>query len=154
MQALRRQWDIQRYGGHLSPWPGKSRGVGHLADRGDSGNRLRGELTQRIRDSADEPSVDIYGASAHACDDAGPGQRSSLKTRKNQVAARADDVAEYANDVGLKLVEAVAFEHRFADADHAGPQLINWECPALSRQAADQKHQQGSDGGERSHEHR
>ena len=38
---------------------------------------------------------------------------------------RADDVLEHAEDVGLELLDVRAVEHRPADADHAGPDLVD-----------------------------
>ena len=86
-----------------------------------------GELAQRVRHGADEPAVDVDRAAAHAGNDAGVGQRAAFEPGQNQIAARADAVAQHADDVDLELVEAIALEDGAADADHAGPDLIDGE---------------------------
>ena len=49
------------------------------------------------------------------------GQRSAFEPGEDQVALRADDVLDDADDVGFELLDARAFEDRVADADHARP---------------------------------
>ena len=108
---------------------GQRRGVDHLVDRRDAGDRLLGELPERVRHGADQPAVDVDRAAAHAGDDAGVGERPAFEPRQDQVAARADDVAQHAEDVDLELVEAVALEDRAADADHARAELVDGKGP-------------------------
>ena len=47
------------------------------------------------------------------------GERSALEPGEDQVALRADDVVQDAEDVDLEFFDRVAGEHRAADADHA-----------------------------------
>ena len=54
------------------------------------------------------------------------GPPSSL--RENQVAVRADDVLEHADDVGLEFLDVRAVEDRVADADHAGTDVLTSIC--------------------------
>ena len=89
---------------------------------------------ERIRHGADQAAVDIDRAAAHAGDDAGVGERAALEPREDQIAARADDVAQDAKDVDLELVEPIALEYRPADADHARLQLVYGECAALGNE--------------------
>ena len=66
----------------------------------------------------------------------------------------ADDVAEDAEDVDLELVEPVALEHRAADADHPGLELVDGKGPALGREAGRQKQHERNGRGESSDKHR
>ncbi len=52
-------------------------------------------------------------------------QRPAFEPGEDQVALRADDVFDDAEDVGLELLDLRAVENRPADADHAGPDLGN-----------------------------
>jgi len=101
--------------------------IGHLGDWRDARDRLLRELSERIRHRPDEAPVDIHGAAAHAGDDTGVGERAAFELGENQVAARADDITEHAENVDLEILELVALEHRPAGADHAGFQLIDGE---------------------------
>ena len=111
------------------------------------GNRLLGERAQRVRHGADEPAVDVDRAAAHAGDDAGVGERPAFEPRENQIAVRADDVLEHAENVDLELLDAGALEYRPADRDHAGTDfvdvhassrrssLVGWRLLAATRRA-------------------
>ena len=134
-QALGRQRHLQLDARGLAPRTGKRRRLGHFIDRRNARDRFLGELTERVRDRADEPAIDVDRAAAHAGDDAGIGERAAFEPRQDQVAARADDVAEHAEDVDLELVEPVALEDRPADADHPGLELVHGKGPALGREA-------------------
>ena len=81
------------------------------------------KLPERVGHGADQPAVDVDRAAAHAGDDAGVGERTAFEPREDQVAARADDVLEHAEDVDLELLDAGAVEDGPADADHARPDL-------------------------------
>ena len=77
------------------------------------------ERADRVRDRADQPAVDVDRAAAHAGDDAGFGERPAFEPREDQVALRALDVAQHAEDVDLEVLQLGALEDRAADADHA-----------------------------------
>ena len=81
------------------------------------------KLPSEYDDGADEAAVDVDRAAAHAGDDAGLGQRSALEPGQNQIAPRAHDVLDDAEDVGLEFLDLRAVEDGAADADHAGPDL-------------------------------
>jgi hypothetical protein len=46
---------------------------------------------------------------------------------------RADDVLEHAQDVNFEFFDARPFEHRPADADHAGTDFVDAHLRALCR---------------------
>ncbi len=52
-------------------------------------------------------------------------QRAAFELGEDQVAVRADDVFEHADDVGLELLDVGAVEDGPADADHAGTDLVD-----------------------------
>ena len=49
-----------------------------------------GELAERVRHGTDEPAVDVDGATAHAGNDAGLGQRTAFEPGEDEIPARAD----------------------------------------------------------------
>ena len=55
------------------------------------------------------------------CATPGLGEPGAFEPRENQVAARALDVAEHAEDLHLEILKLGALEDRSADADHARP---------------------------------
>ena len=102
------------------PRDGEARGVGHLGDRRDAGDRLLRKLAELIRNRADQLAVDVDGAAAHAGDDPRLRQGAALETRQDQVALGRDDALQRADDVDPELLDPVALEDRAPDADHAG----------------------------------
>ena len=84
--ARQRKLDLHARAGR--PRRCRPRRVGHLVDRRDAGDRLLREAAERVGDRADQPSVDVDRAAAHAGDDAGLGERSAFEPRENQVALR------------------------------------------------------------------
>ena len=88
---------------------------------------------ERIRDRADQPAVDVDGAAAHPGDDAGLGERATFEPGQDQIAPRADDVAQHAEDVNLEFLQPITLEDSATDADHAGLELVDrevtWSLP-------------------------
>ena len=103
----------------------EGRGVRHLRNRRNAGDRLFREAAQRIRDGADQFAVDVDGTAAHPGDDAGVRERSAFEFGEYEVAMRPDDVLEHADDVDLEFLDPSPIEDRSADADHSGPDLID-----------------------------
>jgi hypothetical protein len=137
----------------LSPRPGKGRRLGHLADRRDAGDRLLGELAERIGDRTDQTTVDVHGAAAHTGNHPRVGERPTLEPREDQVPAGADDVAEYTKDVDLEFLESGAFEYGLPDAHHSSSQFVDGKGAALGRKSGGQEQEQGKGRGERPDEH-
>ena len=65
-------------------------------------------------------------------------ERAAFEPGENQVALRADDVFDDAEDVGLELLDLRAVEDRPADADHAGPDFGDGHLRAYRRCNAEQ----------------
>ena len=124
------------------------------SNRRDARDRFLRELSERVRHGADEATVDIDRAPAHAGDHARIGERSPFELGENQVAARADDVAQHAEDVDLEILELIALKHRLADADHARFELIDGKRRGRRRKADANKDQQGEQGSGSSDFHR
>ena len=125
---------------------------GHLADRRDAGDGLPGKRAQRVGDGADQPVVDVDGAAAHALDDPGFGQRPAGQPGHDDVAARAHDVAQHAQDLDPELLAPGAVEHGEADAAHARPHLVEGHARRCGRERRDaQAGCQAEDGGDSSH---
>ena len=59
----------------------------HLRDRRDARDRLLRKLSNRVRDRADQASVDVDRASAHALGDARLREPGALEPREDQIAA-------------------------------------------------------------------
>ena len=153
--AFRGQRHLQVDTAGLSPRRRRKRRVlDHLVDRRDARDRFLGELAERIRDGADEPAVDIDGAAAHPGNHARVGQRSAFELGENQVAARADDVAQHAEDVDLEFIEPITLEHGAADADHARLELVDGKCCGGRRNADANEEQQGGEGSQGADFHR
>ncbi len=91
----------------------------HVADRGDSRDRLLAER-ERVGHRAHEPAVDEDGAAAHAGDDAGLGEGPALEAGEDEALAGADGVLEDPEDPHAELVDAGSLEDGAADAPHAG----------------------------------
>jgi hypothetical protein len=105
---------------------GRKRGrIGHLGDRCNAGDRFLRELSERVRNGADQFTVDIDRAAAHAGNHAGRRERAALESREDQVAVGADDVLEHAEDVGFELFDARAVEDRSPDADHPWSDFVD-----------------------------
>ena len=81
--------------------------------------------SDRIRDRADQPAVDVDGAAAHSLRDAGLGQARAFEPRQNQIALRSLDVAQHAENVDLEVLQVGAGEDRAADPLHARADLVD-----------------------------
>ena len=102
----------------------------HLGKGRDPGDGFGRELPERVGDRTDQAAVDVHRASAHPRDDAGLCEGTSAEAREDQITLRAHDVAQDAEDLDLELLDGRALEHRPADTDHAGPNLVDWHDPA------------------------
>ena len=114
------QLNARRWRTHLA----ERRGVGHLGNRCNAGNRLLRERAERVRDCTNQPAVDVHRTAAHASDDAGVGERSAFEPRQNQVAVRADHILEHAENMGFELFDSSAVEYGSADGHHPGPDVL------------------------------
>ena len=83
------------------------RRIRHFRDRGDTGDRLVEKLPSEYDTAPMSLPVDVHRAAAHAGDDPGLRQRPAFEPREDQVALRADDVFDDAEDVGLKVLDLV-----------------------------------------------
>ena len=130
------------------PRDGEARGVGHLGDGRDTGDRLLRELAELIRHRSDQLAVDVDGAPAHAGDDTRLRQRAALETRQDQVALGRDDALQRADDVDPELFDAVALEDRAPDADHAGLHVRDGHQRVAGGDAGPGERQGADDGGQ------
>ena len=125
---------------------GEPRRVLHLRDRRDARDRLLRKLSNRVGDCADQASVDVDRASAHALGDARLREPGALEPRENQIAARALHVSQDADDVDLEVLELRAFEDGAAHTDHAGLDLFHrHERGGGGKGRAEQGSQDGGD---------
>jgi hypothetical protein len=124
------------------------RRVRHLGNRRDAGDRLRRERSDRVRDRADQPSVDEDRAAAHACGHARFCQRAAFEARENQVAIGPLDVSKHPDDRDFELLQVRAFEHRAPDARHAGLDFFERHQGRHRRQGypAEDSEREGRDG--------
>src|SRR5262249_51107771 len=113
----------------------------HLVDWRDPGDWFLGELSERIRNGADQTPIDIDRAAAHTGDHARIRERSAFELGGNQIATRTDDVAQHAEDVNLEVLQLIALKHGAAGANHAGLELIDGERGRRSREANANKDQ-------------
>ena len=101
----------------------KGDGVDHLLDWRDAGDRLGRKCAKGIGDGADEPAVDVDGASAHALNDSCPREGTALETCQDQASLGTVDVVEDTDHVNSEFLTGRAFEDRHTDADHSGLHL-------------------------------
>jgi hypothetical protein len=73
------------------------------------------------------------------------GQRPAFELGENQVAPRANDIAQNADDVDLEVIQPVPLEDGPTRGHHARAQLVHWEEPGLRRQP-DRKKEQKCEG--------
>jgi hypothetical protein len=145
-QVLARERKVELHAGRARPCFAQPGRVGHLVNRRDAGNRFLRERTERVRHGANQSAVDVDRAAAHAGDDAGVRERPAFELGQDQVPVRADYIFEYADDVRLELLDVGAVEDGPADADHAGPDLVDPHLGGGSRRQrrhADQDREQG-----------
>src|SRR6185437_12540484 len=70
----------------------------HLLDRGNPGDGIFGELPDAVADCAHQAPIDVDGAAAHTCDDAGVLRLFALQAREDHVLAGTNGVIQHAED--------------------------------------------------------
>jgi hypothetical protein len=110
----------------------------HLLDGRDAGDGLLAELSDAIAERADELAVDIDGAAAHACDDAGVLGFRAVQAGKDKVLSGADGVVEHAEDLDGQWLGHHALEDRVGDAGEAAMHVGERKDDRLARRGGRQ----------------
>ena len=121
-------------------------GVNHFGNRRDAGKGFLRKRAQRVRHGACQTPVDVNRAAAHPGDHARVGQRPAFEPGQNEIAPRADDIPQHAEDVDLELFDLVALPHREAGRFHSRFDLIDGVVGGRSREAHDPQRQAGDEG--------
>lgn len=92
----------------------------YVGDGCDAGDGLLGEHAEFQRKRAGEFAIEIYGAAAHAGDDAGVLDLGALQLDENDGLLGAEKIGQDAQDFEIKFFDLVAGEDGVGVALHSG----------------------------------
>ncbi len=135
---------------HRCPWCLECGCVDHFSDRRDAGNRLFRKGAERVGNRADELTVDIHRASAHAGDDTRVCEWSTFELCEDEIAFWSDDVAQDADDMDLELFNFVALPDGVSGRDGSGLDLVQRVIGWSGRQRHNEQRQARREGEKKS----
>jgi len=92
-------------------------------DRRNAADGFLGENAQFQRERACEPSIEIYGAAAHAGDDASVLDPFAFELNQDDRLLRAEEIGHHADNFEVEFFDLIAGKNRVGVALHAGAHL-------------------------------
>lgn len=97
----------------------------HFLNGSDAGDGLLGKREAQS-DGAEQLSIDIHRAAAHALHDAGLGKRPTTQLGEDN-GLLWSEILENPEDFDLEVFDAIPFEDSAADAMESGADISEWE---------------------------